>query len=88
MAAPHGFSPDEYARWINLRIGAEVLERREALGLSAYVMGKAGGVSDQTYLNIEQGKYAGGSLTGTLARICARFGVTLSELIAAAERRP
>ena len=88
MVAPHGLSPDEYANWINLRICAEVRERRESLGLSAFTMSKAGGVSDQSYLNIEQGKDDRGSLTGTLARICVRFDTTLSELIAAAERRP
>ena len=87
MAAPHGLSPDEYAQWINARIGAEVRARREALGMSAYALGRAGGASDQTILNIERGACLNGSLTGTLARVCVRFGLTLSELIAAAERR-
>lgn len=87
MAAPDGLSPDEYARWINARIGAEVRARREQLGVSAYLLGKEGGVSDQTILNIEQSAYKNGSMTGTLARICVYFGTTLPDLIAAAEQR-
>lgn len=88
MVAPPGLSADQYAKWINARIGAEVRERREALGLTAFAVSEVGGVSDQTYHNLERGKYAGGSLTGTLARICVRLGITLSVLIVAAERRP
>lgn len=84
---PDYTTPDEYADWINKRIGAEVLRRREALGLSAYALGRVCGVSDQTILNIEQGLCPNGCWTGTLARMCLRFGTTLSELVAAAERR-
>ena len=43
-------------------------------------------MSDQAILNIEQGANPNGCWTGTLARICVRFGIKLSELIAAAER--
>jgi transcriptional regulator with XRE-family HTH domain len=81
-------TPDEYAHWFNLRIGAEVRERREALGLSAYALAKVAGVSDQTILNMEQGICPNGCLTSTLARIALRFGLTLSELVTAAEGRP
>ncbi len=84
---PAPTTPDEYADWINARIGAEVRRRREALKLSAYAMGRVCGVSDQTILNIEQGLCPNGCWTGTLARMCVRFGTTLSELTAAAERR-
>jgi transcriptional regulator with XRE-family HTH domain len=84
---PAPTTPDEYADWINARIGAEVRERRESLRLSAYAMGRVCGVSDQTILNIEQGLCPNGCWTGTLARMCLRFGTTLSELIEAAERR-
>lgn len=56
MDTNHAFkTPDEYAHWINQRIGEEVRRRREALGLSAYALGKLAGVSDQTILNIERG---------------------------------
>lgn len=56
MDTYHAFkTPDEYAKWINQRIGEEVRRRREALGLSAYALGKVAGVSDQTILNIERG---------------------------------
>ena len=79
-------TPDDYADWIHARIGAEVRRRREALGLSAYALGRICGVSDQTILNIEQGLCPNGCWTGTLARMCVRFGTTLSELIATAER--
>ncbi len=83
----HGKTPDEYADWINERLGAEVRERREALGLSAYALGRACGVSDQTILNIEQGNCDRGCLTGTLARVAFHFGISLTALIEAAERR-
>ena len=78
--------PDQYADWINQRIGEEVRRRREALNLSAYALGKAGLVSDQTILNLEQGNTERGCLTGTLARIARHLGTTLSELITAAEQ--
>ena len=76
---------DAYAARINRGLGAEVRRRREALGLSAYALGKAGLVSDQTILNIEQGTVV--PLVSTLARICVRFGTTLPELVTAAEAR-
>lgn len=82
----HG-SPEDYVRSLNRRIGAEVKERREALGLSAYTLAKAAGVTDQTILNIEQGLCPNGPWVATLMRIAVRFGTTLSELAAAAERR-
>lgn len=79
---------EDYPKWITERIGAEVRERREALPLSAYAMGRAADVSDQTILNIEQGFNPNGCWIGTLARIAMRLGTTLSELVTAAERRP
>ncbi len=45
---------EAYAAWLNRRIGAEVRRRREEQGLSAYALGKAGQVTDQTILNLEQ----------------------------------
>ena len=89
MADLDGLSGDDYVKWLNIRIGAEVRERREALPISAYALGKAAGnVSDQTILNIEQGFNPNGCWTGMLARICLRFGTTLDVLMAAAHRRP
>ena len=76
--------PGNFPKWINGRIGAEVLERREALGLTAYALGRAAGVSDQTILNIEQAVNLKGSWTGTLARICGGFGKGLSEPVGGA----
>jgi DNA-binding XRE family transcriptional regulator len=80
--------PDAYAEWINPRIGAELCKRREAQQVSAYTMGKSiGGTSDQTILNIEQGLLKNGPILGTVARICARLGTTISEVVASAEKR-
>jgi len=76
---------DAYSDWIVRRIGAEVRRRREALGRSAYALGKAGAVSDQTILNIEQGRC--GALIATMARIAKRLGTTFSALAVAAEMR-
>jgi DNA-binding XRE family transcriptional regulator len=76
---------DEYADWINARIGAEARRIREAAGVTPYAMGRAGKVSDQTILNLERGHQDRGCLSGTLARICYRFEVTLSELVWVAE---
>lgn len=53
-------SADDYVRSLNQRIGDEVRERREALGLSAYTLAKAAGGSDQTILNLEQGQCPNG----------------------------
>lgn len=80
-------SPDDYITSLNQCIGAEIAERRLALGLSAYTLAKAAAVSDQTVLNIERGHYANGCWMATLARMALRLGTTLSELVAAAERR-
>ena len=73
-----------YADWINRRIGAEVTRLRVAHGMTPYALGLACGVTDQTILNIERGKCDRGHLTGTLARICFHFGITLEALIDAA----
>ena len=78
-------SPDEYAAWINQRIGAEVKRRREALGLSAYALARLAGVSDQTVLNIEHGRCKTGVNAATLARLCPTFHVALWEFMASAE---
>jgi len=75
---------DAYADWINRRIGEEVARLREAHGMTPYALGLKCGVSDQTILNIEHGKCERGYLTGTLARICFHFGITLNELLDAA----
>ena len=81
-------TPDEYAKGINACIGVEVKKRREALGLTAYALGReAGNVSDQTIVNIEKGRCPNGCMTGSLARICHRLGTTMAELMGAAERR-
>lgn len=77
---------DDYADWINQRIGEEVTRRRVALGMTPYALGKVCGVCDQTILNIEHGKCDRGHLTGTLARISFHFGITLNELMDAAVR--
>lgn len=75
--------PDQYANWISRRIGLEIRRRREGVRLSAYALGEAGMVSDQTILNIETaGVFA---LLSTLARICVRLGITLTELVSSAE---
>ena len=86
MDTNHAYTtPDEYAEWINARIGKEVYRLRTAKNLTAYALGAACGVSDQTILNIERGECERGSLTGTLARIAFHFGITLTDLIAKAE---
>ena len=74
---------DAYAARINRCLGAEVRRRREALGMSAYALGKAGRVTDQTILNIEQDRVE--PLLATLARLCVPFETTLTELVRAAE---
>lgn len=79
-------TPDEYADWINERIGKEVQRLREEAGLSAYRLGRLCGVTDQTIVNIEQARCDRGCLTGTLARIAFHFGLTMQELVSAAER--
>ena len=76
---------DAYSDWINRRLGEEVTRLREAHGMTPYALGLKCGVSDQTILNIEHGKCERGYLTGTLARICFHFGITLNELLDAAE---
>ncbi len=86
MNPTHAFpTPDEYATWINRRLGAEVRRRRIALGLSAYALARAAGVSGQAILNLEQGRLKQGCMSGTLARIARCLGITLSELVTAAE---
>ncbi|MBL9151967.1 MAG: helix-turn-helix transcriptional regulator [Verrucomicrobiales bacterium] len=65
-------------------LGAEIRSRRERLGISAYSLGRAGNVTDQTILNIEQGRCGNGCQVGTLFRIAERLGTTLPELITAA----
>ncbi len=75
---------EAYADWINRRLGEEVTRLRKDHGMSPYALGLKCGVSDQTILNIEQGKCERGYLTGTLARICFHFGITLNELLDAA----
>lgn len=80
-------TPDDYADWINKRIGKEVMRLRLEAGLSPYALAKECSVSDQALLNLERGENDRGSLTGTLARIAFRFGITLAELIASAERQ-
>ena len=78
-------SPDDYAAWINQRIGAEVKRRREALGLSAYGLAKLAGLSDQTVLNIEHGHGKNGANAGTLARLCVIFHIGVAEFMATVE---
>lgn len=87
MSTNPASNPDTYTKWIHERIGLEVRERREALNISAYALGRSAGVSDQTILNIERGVYPNGCWTGTLARICVHFGTTLDVLMVAAHRR-
>lgn len=76
---------DAYADRFNARLGAVVRRRREALGWSTYKLGKETGVTDQTILNLEQGRCDQGCLTGTLARIAWRLGVPVWVLAAEAE---
>lgn len=78
-------TPEDYVTWLNQRLGQEVRRRREALGLSAYALGKVVGVTDQTILNLEQGLCPNGCWMGTLARIARHFGLRLRDLIEAAE---
>ena len=86
MKTKHAFqTADKYAEWINARIGEEV-RRRDALGLSARAVAEDAQVSDQTFLNLEQGACKNGCLMATLARIAFRLGTTVTEIIAAAER--
>lgn len=48
-------SSDDYVVSLHRRLGLELAARRAALGLSAYALGKAAGVTDQTILNLERG---------------------------------
>ena len=78
-------SADEHVRLLHQRIGKEVRKRRDAMGLSAYTLAKAAGVTDQTILNLEQGLCPNGCWTGTLARIALRLGTSFTELVVTAE---
>lgn len=82
---PSPQTPDEYADWLQRRIGAEVRRRRAALGLSAYALARAAGVSDQAILNLEQGRLKQGCTTGTLARIARRLGTRFCDFVLSAE---
>jgi transcriptional regulator with XRE-family HTH domain len=80
-------SSDDYVASLHRRLGLELADRRAALGLSAYALGKAAGVTDQTILNLERGLAKNGCWTATLARLCLCFGVSVAEFVEAAERR-
>lgn len=82
----HAPTPDDYAAFINEQLAAELRERREALGISAYALAKHARVTDQTILNMEQGNNS--PTVTTLALVCVRLGTTLTELVTAAEARP
>lgn len=84
---PRHESVDAYVESLHRRLGLEVASRREALGLSAYALAKAAGVTDQTILNLERGQSKNGCWTSTLARIAYRFGLSLTDLVHAAETR-
>ena len=76
---------DAYEAWINRRIGARVTHWREKRGVSPYRLGRLCKVTDQTILNIEQGRCPRGSLTGTLSRIAYHLGIELRELVPVSE---
>ena len=77
--------PDAYTDWLKERVGAELRRQREARGLSAYALGKVAKVSDQTILNIEQGKCERGSVLATMARVARQFEMRLWEFLRSAE---
>ncbi len=83
---PDYLTPDSYPDRLNRQIGLELCARRESLNLSAYALAKSARVSDQTILNIEQGKTCPN--LAILALLCVRFGITASEFLASAEARP
>jgi len=80
-------SPDDEVDSFLRNLGAEIRARREMLGISSYALGRAGDVTDQTILNIEQGRCLNGCQVGTLYRIAERLGTELESLIAAAKAR-
>jgi DNA-binding XRE family transcriptional regulator len=73
-------SSDDYVVSLHRRLGLELADRRAALGLSAYALGKIAGVTDQTILNLERGLAKNGCWTATLARICLCFRVSVAAL--------
>lgn len=75
-------SSDDYVVSLHRRLGLELADRRAALGLSAYALGKAAGVTDQTILNLERGLAKNGCCTATLARLClgvSMLGISVTE---------
>ena len=73
-------SSDDYVVSLHRRLGLELAARRAALGFSAYALGKAAGVTDQTILNLERGLAKIGCRTSTVARICLCFRVAVAAL--------
>ena len=80
---PH-FTADLYPGFLTRQIGFALRTRREGLGLSAYALAKTARVTDQTILNIEQGATSPNLVT--VALICVRFGLSVSEFVGGAER--
>jgi DNA-binding XRE family transcriptional regulator len=66
--------PDEVCR----RLGQRMRECRQRLGLSTYSLAIPGVLSDQTILNMEQGRVNYGIRTAAL--YCQRLGTTLEAM--------
>ena len=81
---PPADDADAYAAWIARRAGEELRARREALRMSVYAVAKLAHVSDQTISNAERG--ANAPLVTTLARLCVRYGTTLTDFFRSVER--
>lgn len=73
--------PEEYAKWLNARVGEELRRRRGTR--SAYELAIPRRLSDQTILNIEQCVHS--ATITSLGLVCARLRFRVSELVVAAE---
>ena len=78
--------PDEYADWINRRVGEECRELRERKGVGASALAIPGKLSDQTILNLEKAIHS--INLKTLARLARQLGTTLPAIVTAAHARP
>ncbi len=72
-------SSEDYPIWFNDRVRLELKRRRLELGKSPYSMAIPGKLTDQTIINIENGKHSP-SLT-TLALYCQQLSASVEKVI-------
>jgi hypothetical protein len=73
--------PEDYAAWLNARVGEELRRRRGTR--SAYELAIPRRLSDQTILNIERCVHS--ATITSLGLVCARLRIRASELVLSAE---